>query len=148
MNNNLNIWVAKYKARVRNIEGDGSRNTYSEYPITEQEYAKLKLAIADKEPFTWIHDLNWNKVREINAKRDIKDFLPVFKQPTWYTLTFTCSFWEKHPIVGWNCSCDCSKKYWCLGIVFLDKINLLLGLDISNVSNITKDMRKEYLSKM
>ena len=62
---------------IRNIEGDGSRNTYSPYPITQFEYVQLKKAIELKEPFTWIHDIDGKKIREINAKRDIKEFLPI-----------------------------------------------------------------------
>jgi len=148
MNTDLWLKVAKYKAMIRNIEGDGSKNTYTSYPITENEYAKLKIAIADKEPFTWVHDLDWNRVREVNAKRDIKEFLPITHSKPMSNLSIKCAFWVIHPIHNWTWDCKCSDKYGCLWIVFIDKLNKALWFNLSDKYDITDKIRHDYLNNI
>jgi len=145
MNTELWLNIAKYKAKVRNTDWDQYKAGYTEYPITENEYNKLKLAIENKEPFTWIHDLNWERLREINAKRDIKEFLPIIhsKQNYWYL--WVCAFWWRHPIYNWELNCECEKKFWCHGLNFKDKLKEVLWLDIFYDSDITEEMRQKYL---
>lgn len=146
---NVNVWlkVAKYKAMVRNIDDDG-RNTYIPYPITESEYAKLKIAIANKEPFTWIHDILWNRIREVNAKRDIKEFNPITQNINNSSYSIVCGFWVPHVVYNGSWDCKCSEKYGCLSISFLWKMNKLLRLEISDSSKITKNMRIQYLNNL
>ena len=143
MNTELWLNIAKYKAKVRNTDWDQYRAGYTEYPITESEYAKLKLAIHNKEPFTWIHDLMWSRVREINAKRDIKEFLPIVHTKQEYWKRWVCSFWIRHPITMYDW-CDCYKKFWCPGLIFKDKLKEI-WFDIYYDSDITEEMRQKYL---
>lgn len=144
---NTDIWlnIAKYKAKVKNTDWDQYRAWYTEYPITENEYAKLKLAIANKEPFTWIHDLDWNRLREVNAKRDIKEFSPIVHSNYTSWISITCEFWVTHNIVWWDRDCKCSDIYKCSWVVFKDKLEELLWIKIQYNSDITDEMRSEYI---
>jgi len=87
------VWlkIAKYKAIVKDLDW----KSYSPYPITEEEYAKLKLARAWNKPFVWIHDIEDNKVREINP-REIKQFIPITNaSESSYSVSrrWICNFW-------------------------------------------------------
>ncbi len=146
---NTNIWlkVAKYKVKIKNTDW-WYNNTYTQYPITEFHYAVLKKAIELKEPFTWLCGINWDKIREINAKRDIKEFIPITHVKNNSDYSVKCSFWISHPLHNWEYVCNCSDKYGCLWIVFLEKLNKALLLDISSISDITDQMRKDYLNNL
>ena len=141
------LWlnIAEYKVKIKNTSWDQYNSGFTEYPITEDEYDKLKLAIHNKEPFTWIHDLMWVRLREINPKRDIKEFLPIIhsKQDSWKVVI--CSFWWRHSVAGYPDNCDCSKIFWCVWFVFNGKLKEFLWLDIYYDSDITEDIRKNYL---
>ena len=137
----LSLNIARYRAVIKNLEW----TWYSKYPITKEEYWLLKAWRDMKVPFIWIHDIEWNRVREINP-RDIKEFEPITKVQSWYWYNAVCSFWWRHPIHNWSFDCDCAKKFWCSWLVFKDKLKEALGVDIFYDSDITEDMRNKYLT--
>ena len=138
------LWlqIAKFKVAVKNLDW----YWFEQYLITAQERERLVLAREEKDPFVWIHDLDGERLREINP-RDIKEFIPInyWKSGWWYNAI--CRFWVRHPISNWEFTCECEKKYWCLEIMFYDELKEVLGLDIQDYRKITDTMRNDYLLK-
>lgn len=102
--------IAKYKAMVR----DTQWYWVTAYPITAEEYSRLKVAIEDKLPFAWIHDIDWNRIREINPKRDIKEFAEIiYNTEEQDNVYWICEYWVRHKVLNWKCStCYCFDKLW------------------------------------
>lgn len=141
------LWlrIAKYKVLVKNAEWDSYKPWYTEYPITEDEYSRLKIAIEHKEPFTWIHDLDGNKVIEINAKRDIKKFIPIIHKQSAWKVQNICHFWVRHDrLPEWGYNCDCEKEFWCRDFQFKDKLREVLWFEFTHKSEITDKIRYKY----
>lgn len=139
----LSLNLVKYKVAVKNLEW----TWYSKYPITDQERSNLLKARKDKDPFVWIHDIDWNRVREINP-RDIKEFEPISKWQSHAGYNVVCDFWGRHSVHNWEWACECEKYFKCNGSVFKDKLKEVLWLDIFYSVDITEDIRKQYLAKI
>jgi hypothetical protein len=144
--NNMYLWkVAKYKAVVRNLEGYG----VTKYPITEAHYEVLKIAIRDKSPFIWLEDLDWNNLREINAKRDIKNFEPISYGSNTYSDSdrYVCGWGVKHLLIGFPRNCNCYRITWLFRADYQAKLKEEFWYKFNSPAWITRDMIEEFKLK-
>jgi hypothetical protein len=111
--------------------------------ITTEQYQALRLQKEDKKrnDMVTIRDTDTKEVLFDWEYWDIKWFIERKQENiNWYKKV--CQFWTRHNLQE---ECQCNKKFWCLSIVFQDKLKEI-WIEVYHHSDITPTIQQRYLN--
>lgn len=124
----------------------GDKNDISKFPITRAQYDlyEEELSMKKHNDFFKIQDIDTNQVVFNGRANKIEWFEEIKIDPSIAGARWVCDFWRRHSIS--QQSCDCSKEFDCLWIVFKSRLEEM-GYKVPNNKSITEEMRAEYKKK-
>ena len=129
---------------VKTLDGRDTEEiqiTKAQYDIISDDIRNLKT-----NDFYTISDIDTWKTLFEGQKKDIVRFKEK-NLSTNSNYTAICHLGERHQVINWKVECNCLKKMWIEQIEVMPSFHLL-WYNISNSTEITKEMRQELFKKI